>query len=252
MNWLQPRSLSVLSLSILFEMPLALYLSAQAQLVPLEAISIAPFQISLDFRVPDRSAPSSTVGGATRGGCSEGSKSLVALSPKNYLGLTTAKRPSFFFFAPGGAAKQAEFLLLSDDDTVVVYEQKVINLPNTAGIVRYDLPETAPTLAADKRYHWYITLSCTGSGVNGNPSAEGWVERTELPALTKTAETADLKNLPELYAKSGIWYETVAALVQLRQKFPNNPKVMADWQDLLKSAGLEAVMQEPIANQENF
>lgn len=204
-------------------------------------------QISLNFTVPNRGAPTSTAGGATRGSCLRGTKFLTPLLPKERLGLTLSERPSFFVFVPPSPTQNAEFLLLSNDDTEVVYQSNFI-LPSSPGIVRFDLPADAPPLQIGKQYHWYITLNCNPTlGPGGNPGVEGWVERTQAnPTLARQLASASPEKRPSLYANAGIWHETLSSLAALRYRSPNDTRLLDDWQSLLKSVGLDPFVNEPL------
>lgn len=235
--------------------PLLLALLLPALPAPVEVVNAAPTKttnttpkkFSLNFKPPKRGAPRSTAGGATRGACLAGSRALVPLMPKESIGLTVAERPSFFVYTPPTRNQTAEFLLLTKDDTEVVY-QTTFTLPKQAGVIRFDLPKEAPALKVGQEYHWFITLQCDPNrGPSGNPTIEGWVERIEpTPALTQALTTAPPENLPGIYAEAGIWHETLTSLADRRRDTPDNPKLLSDWRDLLRSVGLDGVATEPL------
>ncbi len=172
---------------------------------------------------------------------------LTPLVPKDQVGLTFSARPSFFLFVPSGGPKTIDFLLLNDDGSEIIY-QNVITLTSSPGVVRFDLPTDAPALKSGKQYYWYFTLNCDpAKGPSGNPSVEGWIERV-APDATIAKQLAQAKpgDRPAIYAESGIWFETLTSLADLRQKTPGDGKLVEDWQTLLKSVGLEAVATEPL------
>lgn len=241
-----------LMLSLPLLMPYMLALPATAQTAATRPEIVSPFTISLKFKVPKRGAPRSTAGGASRGTCLSESqrvagKVLTAIVPRTRLGLTFAAHPSFFAYVPQSPAQSAGFLLLSDDDTEVVYET-TFALPTKAGIVRFDLPETAPALSVGKQYHWFITTLCDAtSGLSGSPTVEGWLERsTPEVALSKALPKTLPGNRPNLYAEAGIWHETLATLADLQQKYPQNSKYLNDWRELMRSVGLDTIATEPL------
>ncbi len=213
---------------------------------PKPAIS-APQKLSLNFKPPKRGAPRATAGGATRGACTSGAKSITPLTPKGQVGLTVTERPSFFAYIPQSRGQTAEFLLLSNDDTEVVY-QTTFTLPSKAGVLRFDLPADAPTLKPGQEYHWFITLNCDlNKGPSGNPTIEGWIERLEPNSdLKKALTTAKPDERPAVLAEAGIWHDTLAALANLRRTSPNNVKLSQDWRTLLQSVGLDAIATEPL------
>lgn len=243
MNWhTSLRSLLVLALTAPVVLPIGI--AAQAQSIELK--HPLPFLVSLDFNPPKRNAPRSTVGGATRGRCLRTKLAPTALIPKGGLGLTLAARPSLFVYVPKSPARTANVLLLGENDTRVLYETR-LTLPDQAGILRFDLPADAPALAVGQQYHWYVTLLCDPTkGPSGNPTVDGWVERVPVTAeLNQALQTSRATAHPELYAKFGLWHETLQSLDDLRQQAPNRPAVRADWRELLTDVGLGAIAGEP-------
>ncbi len=49
-------------------------------------------------------------------------------------------------------------------------------------------------------------------------------------------------------AGEGIWYDAVSTLAELRKSQPDNQSAINSWQQLLNSAGLNEIAQEPIVN----
>jgi len=207
-----------------------------------------PQRISLNFNPPNRGAPPATAGGATRGYCLQRQVNLVPVLPEKQVGLTLAARPSFFVYIPQVPVDTAELLLLSNEDTEVLYQRK-FKIPATPGIVRFDLPTDAPALAVGKQYHWFVSLLCNPTSPSANPTSNGWVERIETsPDLSKALATAKPGDLPTVFAKAGIWHETLTSLADLRRSAPQNSKLTQDWTSLLRSAGLEPLIAIPIVN----
>lgn len=242
----------ILALSLLLPIVTLVSPSAQAMEAKSRLAIAPPLKISLNFKVPKRGAPSSTAGGASRGSClldskAAGSKILTSLMPPTKLGLTLTGRPSFFVYVPQSPAQTAAFLLLSNDDTEIVYET-TFALPSQAGVVRFDLPANAPSIEVGKQYHWFITTLCDATtGLSGSPTVEGWLERSAPDtALSKTLQKTPPSDRPAIYANAGIWPETLTTLADLRQKNPQNTKLVKDWQELLQSVGLGAIATEPL------
>lgn len=205
-----------------------------------------PLRLSQAFRPPNRGAPLTTAGGATRGTCFAPDRLLVSLMPKQQLGLTLAERPTFFWYIPATTARRADFLLLGDNDSQIVYEGS-LSLPETPGIISFTLPADAPALQVGKSYHWFLTIACNPTGANGNPSVEGWVERVKPDtALAQSLKKATLKDRPALYARAGIWHDALKSLAELRRTAPKAPQTQSSWAELLRSVGLTEITQEPL------
>lgn len=203
--------------------------------------------ISQTFRPPNLGNPPATAGGATRGAtCLKGTQQLTALLPQSQIGLTLNSHPTFFWYVPQSPATTARFLLMTRNDSQVVYET-TLTLPSKAGIVSFTLPDTVKPLEVGQRYHWFLTINCNPTDRNSNPLADGWVERTAPnTGLSKKIQQTPERDLPNLYADQGIWYEALASLAHMRQTNPTDTSLTASWERLLKSAGLGAFATEPL------
>ncbi|MFN6562584.1 MAG: DUF928 domain-containing protein [Nostoc sp. ChiSLP01] len=233
----------VFSLPLFLNFAHSFTLQAQAQLNQ----SNKTWQISQTFKPPKRGAPPVSSGGSTRGGsCLTGKKLVTPLIPQNKLGLTLGQRPTFFWHIPESSVKTAKFLLFADNDRTLLYETS-FTLPDKSGIFSFTLPDTAPALAVDKTYHWYLTIVCNAEDSSENPIVDGWVERIKPElALSEALKKANLRKLPTIYAEAGIWHEALATLVQLRRTEPNNLKVRMDWRQFFKSVDLSAIASSPL------
>lgn len=220
----------------------------QGKLVDIRQSSSLPLKLSLKFNAPNRGAPQATTGGAVRGACLPAGKDVVPLQPKGKFELTLAEYPSFFFYLPQSNNLDAQLVVLGDNDTKVVY-QAALAFPTSSGIARVDLPKSAPPLQIGKQYHWYISMNCDQASDGGSVVIEGWIERTQpTPALTSALAKATPIERPELYAEAGLWNDSLTSLVMLRQTNPGNARVLSNWSALLKTAGLDALINQPLLN----
>ncbi|MBN3899810.1 MAG: DUF928 domain-containing protein [Nostoc sp. NOS(2021)] len=209
------------------------------------------WQISQKFIPPNRKAPQTTAGGATRGGSCylEGKETLTALMPLNKSGLTLAERPTFYWFVPQIPEETAHFSLLDGED--IVYET-TFKLPKQLGIIGFTLPTKAPSLQVGKNYHWYMSIACGSEEVGEGITVDGWVERIQPTTdLSKQLARTNPKQLSQVYATSGIWYEVLDTLVQQRLTDPGDRTVMANWKALLESVGLNNLVSKPLVNSWN-
>jgi tetratricopeptide (TPR) repeat protein len=195
--------------------------------------------------------------GATRSGyihldeagkaCIPSKKRLTALTPEFDTQKTTKANPSFFFYLPQTSAPVME-LVLQDDQEEVIYK-KILPVPRQSGIVSLSLPVDAnvPKLKVGKSYRWYFSLICDRKERSSDYVVYGSIERI---APDQTLQTQLEKAKPEeqaaIYALSGIWENTLTILTQLRQSSPKDLAIKNDWEDLLRSGGLEAIVQEPL------
>ncbi|MEH1944904.1 MAG: DUF928 domain-containing protein [Nostoc sp.] len=250
MNWIQKFVNSTA-----FPITLVLLISSLPKIaiaespVTLKSQKLQNWQISQNFIPPNRKAPQTTAGGATRGGdeCSlEGKKSLIALMPANKLGLTITERPTFYWFVQQMPLQTAQFSLL--DDEGILYKT-TFKLPNQSGIIGFTLPAQAPSLKVDKQYYWYVAIACDSEEPEQKITVGGWVQRIQpTPDLLRQLSKTNPKQLSQAYAKNGIWYEVLHTLAQQRLNNPSDRTVMANWQALLESVGLKNLVSKPLVN----
>ncbi|HEY9300480.1 MAG TPA: DUF928 domain-containing protein [Phormidium sp.] len=204
------------------------------------------------FEPPGSGKPDDTAGGASRGGgCPQEVIStggcVVPLMPGNKDGLTVTGRPTFFVFVPQNSAKEVFFSLV-DENNKNLYQTK-IQLIGKSGILQFTVPENAPPLEIGKNYRWtFIVIGEQGLRPD-SPGVQGVIRRVE----PNSALQAQLQNVTPLeraalYGKNGIWHETLASLAEARKLQPTDANVVGEWEQLLKSVGLEAIASQPLLN----
>jgi hypothetical protein len=167
--------------------------------------------------------------------------------PGNSLPLTVAENPTFLVYVPKTEAKMAEFVLKDEQDEDVF--RTTMPIPATAGIVSIKLSEkkSTPKLALGKNYHWFLALICEPENRSEDVFVDAWIRRTTLSTdVAKQLKKAAPQDRAGVYAKNGIWHEAVSTLAELHLSNPNNPKITANWQELLKSVGLGKLAGEPV------
>jgi Domain of Unknown Function (DUF928) len=246
----------LIALSLSFTVFSSLLTPAQAQINPntqLSAISINPI---VRFEPPDDQKVDDSRGGASRPTavkCSQDgqtvSPAMTPLTPNSKQGLTVASHPTFFVYIPPTSAPQAHFTL-RDENNRGVY-QSLLPIKNTGGVVSITLPTDQPPLEIGKTYLWSVALLCQPTQTD-TPMVGGQVRRVELKSAQisprYTSGTTSQKALVEqaaLYGKSGIWYDSVNLLAQLRKTQPSDQALATNWVQLLDSVGLEAIASQP-------
>lgn len=210
--------------------------------------AIPPSNQARTVRFPNVGTPRRREGAAVRGGCDFNAEKPVPLLPATEPVLTTTKYPTFFVDLPKSSAKAAELRLFSSNKERMIYETTV-TLPNKPGIVSFSLPAngTLPPLEVGKSYYWQLAVICDPDDRSGDVLVEGPVQRVELnSSLVNELRKAPSREHPAIYAEAGIWYEALTSLAKLRRSSPNDSTITADWTELLKSAGLDAVAQKPL------
>ncbi|MFB2975388.1 DUF928 domain-containing protein [Microseira sp. BLCC-F43] len=194
------------------------------------------------FQTPGESAPANTASGGTR---TEG-QALTALLPTTRYGRTVAARPTFFVYLPPTASKEVFFSV--QDERRNHHYQTILKISGKGGIVSFTLPEDAPELEIGKNYVWFFAPIQPGGILQpDNNGAIGWIRRVESQTAQNATKTP-LERATE-YAQQGIWYDTLAILAEAKLTQPGNATLASEWKDLLKEVGLEAIANQPLAEQ---
>jgi hypothetical protein len=198
---------------------------------------------------PRRDAPrGGTAGGGSRPAAlacastsSDRNPTLTALSPGKHIGLSQLQQPVFFVHLPQTNAQSAEFSLF-DQEMNGIY-QKNIPITNQAGLITIRLPKDAPSLVANKTYHWSFAVACNPSDRTEDWVVGGWVEHSPLSSyIQKQLAKATVIERVSLYAKQGFWYDAVATIIELQSQQPNNSQLSQSWKELLSSVGLSVIL----------
>lgn len=212
--------------------------------------AVTPSWAQLTFNPPKNLAPKKSTGGASRDASSCGADmtsstqaSVTPLLPKTNIGLTLAQRPTIFVYIPQTKAKKALFNL--QDEQGKQYYQTTLSVPSKRGVMAIKLPSSLTPLKTGKNYQWSLVMICTQELEPDSPWVNGWIRRVE--ANRSFNHQSDLEVASQL-AGMGIWYDSVAALADLRKKQPNNLTVATSWEELLKSVDLNAIANEPLIN----
>jgi len=223
------RTVIALSLALATELTVGLSFipSAEAQFVP-----------------PNLGIPRTTAGGASRNGtqCVVGQTALTALVPSSKTSLTTKERPTFFLYLPKTTAQVAEFTLKDVNDKDIY--RTTIPLMGQSGLVSFQLPEDAPTLAVGQAYQWYFNVICQPNDRLRDDFVTAWIQRVDpdrnlLSALTR----ASARQRPNVYAQAGIWQDTLIELTTLQKARPTDSTIRDEWNSLLRSVGLSQIPQ---------
>lgn len=178
-----------------------------------------------------------------------GKAASQADNPRQVWGYTTQAQPSFWFYLPYTANPQTIARLRLLDDRGIIHEE-TISLPAQAQLVEMRLPKTI-TLEPDRRYRWSVSVFCNDPKAESPPLRiqAGVVRLAPTPALTRDlARAATPRDRARIYAQNGVWYDALATLATLRRQNPQDPTLLADWNTLLESVGLQDVADKPIAS----
>lgn len=209
-------------------------------------------QLKVTFNPPERRKPRSSAGGASRsiGECINSAENtplpLTPLVPNSAAGLTVASHPTVLAYVPKTNVDRG-FFSWQDQEGNHHY-QTIVPINNKTRIISLTLPDKAPPLEVGKVYQWSLALMCNGILRPDSPTLQGDIERIAMDEDLKSGvnNTNKLQDAV-IYAQEGIWYETVAILAQLHKSEPLNADLLANWQELLTSVGLEKFSSTPLS-----
>ena len=208
-------------------------------------------EVAVEFQDPDRGEPKEDrQGSSSRTNCPAVSKPLTALIPQHNRGLTLSGYPTFMIYVPYSStpARDVEFVLLDEEENAI-FKQKM-PLMGTPGIVKFKLPQSAPMLEVGKQYQWQFFYRCNPRLRAEDDGVKGVIARIN-PSENLTRQlgkaTTPLEQI-QVYAKNGLWYETVTLLGALRQEKPQDQEILKEWKELLGSIGLENLAGEPFGS----
>ena len=188
--------------------------------------------------------PGRRVGGGSRSDCFT-KVPLVALIPKANFSQTAAAYPTLYFSTPSAnKALQLKFILKDEAGKTLAKREFVME--QASGLMGIDLSTVSQTpLALKQNYHWYLSVACSQEQ-GQNLIVDGWIQRIEQGTRTTPVEKS-----PEFIRqtwKAGLWYDAIAALIQLRRSQPVNKQATALWQEMLQSEELTQVVTNSSLN----
>lgn len=177
-------------------------------------------------RTPGGTRPELTVA------CKQTAQPLTALVPENGQGRTAAEYPLFWFYVPYAAkdVHSIEFSIHNRDETMTLYRTS-LQLAKTPGVVGIPLPPRAENaLKLNQSYHWYLVVNCQPTETfENNLVLDGWVTRVQRSPDSNV-----------------LWYDELTDLAKRYLSEPQNTQVKSAWAELLRSVGLERLVQAPL------
>jgi hypothetical protein len=198
-----------------------------------------------------------TPGGRPRGGASRGScrsfENLTALVPiQNGVvwGQTSQAHPAFWFYLPSdlGGQTPIEFTLQDENDEYI-YNTRQNQLKAKAGLIQLAVPATAKPLEIGKSYTWTLSVYCDPEKPSAAVFVQGTIQRVGLEAgLAKDLNRMSPIEQAELYARQGIWYETLDRIGTAYREKSDDRAIAEAWEQLLQQVKLDALKSKPISN----
>ncbi|KPQ40320.1 MAG: protein of Unknown Function containing DUF928 domain [Phormidium sp. OSCR] len=190
---------------------------------------------AVQFSPPDRGAPDSTEGGATRrSDCIH----VVPLMPTDdeqaYFGLTYQEHPSLYWYIGSAKAglETAEIIIERDNNSGDIEEVHRVTVPlppnlnEQEHILRFSPSPDEPGLEVGQTYRWYLEVQCNLQD-RQDPTTlaiyDGWIERVD-PDPEQTVElenTNNAQDLAYLYGSAGIWFDYLDVMVNRLDAWPD-------------------------------
>jgi Domain of Unknown Function (DUF928) len=214
----------------------------------------------LGFRVGGIRSSRQRTGGIARGAsvisdCNGESITITALLPqtnrqnqkvpddKIEVEETVSANPTVLVHITPTKAKIAEFTVKNEKGDTIVHNETV-SLTHNSGVV--SLKVSDKPLQAGQVYHWAFQIYCDTSNSGGDLTVDGWVQYNAPSGELANVEKQPERDRPAIYAEKKIWTDTLSSLAELRQRYPNDQEVAADWQSLLDSVGLGNIAKEQL------
>ena len=182
-----------------------------------------------------------TEGGGSRGCTNLAPVSLSLLTPKDHIARTVSAHPTFLWHISDATSAPIVFTLTERGANQPIYQKQL--KADRAGIMRVEIPETAPALVEGKEYRWTVTLLCSEKRPSENVYARAWIERVATPSDLdrKLASVSSEGDRAAIYAQSGLWYDAVATLDKTRTANPRETQAANLFVTLLEQVGLNQV-----------
>ena len=193
------------------------------------------------YRPPLRGAPGGRVGGGTRGTGRE--VFLLSVLAPDHTGLTVHEQPTLYWFISRPTTLPVELTVVDPQGSQPVLEVRIPS-PVQAGIHHLRLADHGVRLAPGVAYRWYVAVAPDPDRRSRDILAGGAIERVEFPdELRRELAQAETGAVPFLYAQAGIWYDALAAISELVEAAPNEPRFRQQRTALMAQVGLAEVGQ---------
>ncbi|MCL2923999.1 MAG: DUF928 domain-containing protein [Trichodesmium sp. MAG_R04] len=223
-----------------------------------KAQSTPELLISIEFSGSKRPPSGGTSGGGTRGSClppevnTQEKKGLTALIPREidedgnvtiFAETTSSTQPKFFLYVPENNSKElAQFIVneKSGQSEQNLYSADIKISGYSGSIVELTLPQNV-NLEANKEYTWSFNIICDPQDRSVDVSVEGTIKKVDISSeLENQLKNASPLEKAKIYAEAEIWHDTIEAVADVRNSDH------AEWEELLKSVGLEDFVDDSI------
>ncbi len=145
---------------------------------------------------------------------------------------------------------------LRDSEGNKVYEEE-IEFEKDQEILSVQIPENS--LQTAQNYEWRFAVVCDPDDSAQNIVLTGWLQQSNQASLRQNALSAgsnaerslgESLELVRIYKEAGLWSDAASSMVVIRQRYPDERLVKAEWTDLLRSLDLQNVIEPAIATRQ--
>jgi hypothetical protein len=199
----------------------------------------------------DRGRPRRTTGAGSRGCEAQAAPVELTLLAPSHTAVSASGRPSFYWHISNSTPVSLRFTLVEPRVFPPLVDQEIE--VTEAGIIRFEMPTTAPQLQEGKEYRWTVAVICDRNRPSTNIVAKSLVQHiapsSDLTSQLVTATSA--YDHAQLYAQAGYWYDALDAIALTYTQQPD--LVMLDnLLAFLQQAELTQITAQDWQNYTNF
>lgn len=186
-----------------------------------------------------QNAPRARIGGNSRGSNGDGPQ-LIALVP-DHIAFTIKSDPSLCWYLSVNTSQPITFTVVDSRGIRPVLEQ-LLPSPVQAGIHCMRLRDYGVDLKEQEQYRWFVTLVRNPDKPSQDLVAGGMIERIPFDEAC-TLNMPCTWNACELeavyrYAESGLWYDSIACLLDLMEREHDKSDLHQILDHLLRQSGV--------------
>jgi Domain of Unknown Function (DUF928) len=191
------------------------------------------------YKPPVRGAPTSRVGGGSRG-LGDQLPMLIAVVP-DHTGLTVHEQPVLYWYVSKATTAPVEVTLV-DPQSPKPLLALLLQPPLAPGMQRVRLAEHGVRLATGVTYQWLVALIRNPNQRSEVIITGGTIQRVPMPAaLHATMAQPDQMARTRQYAEAGLWYDALATISALIEAAPRDTALRQQRAGLLEQVGLAEV-----------